>query len=177
MNVEVAGRLLAAQAADRQHDVGLVQGAVDQDRLARLVGGQIGQLRAVVGIVDRQRDPLAQRGRQQPPRIAAAGVAVGLAFEHRDSVGIDAGFDQRIDHGGRDFGHLGQAAVEGHHHPITGRRALCEGGIVDRLAERGGRGRAKIGQRLTSRHAQLQRRAVGELQPHARIVPVTQNGH
>jgi len=93
VNVEVAGRMLAAEATHGQHDVGLVQGAVDQNRLAGLVGRQIGELPAVVRIVDRQRNPLAQRGRHQPSRIAAVGIAAGLAFEHRDSVGIDARID------------------------------------------------------------------------------------
>ena len=153
VNVEVAGRLFAAEAAHRQDDVGLVQGAVDQNRLAQPVGGQVGKLAAIIGVVGRQRYPLPQGGREQLAGIATAGAAAGLAFEHRDSVGIDTGFDQCVDHRRGDCGLLGEAAIEGDHHPITGRRALCEGGIVDWLAECGDGGRRKIGQRLPPRHA------------------------
>ena len=60
-----------SQTTDGQDQIGVVQCAMDQNRLARLVGRQIGEPRAIGRIVGRQRDPLADRLGEQSAGIAA----------------------------------------------------------------------------------------------------------
>ena len=51
MDAEIARRPLALHATDRQHDVGIGQEAIQEDRLAAFGGRQIGQIPSIGRIV------------------------------------------------------------------------------------------------------------------------------
>ena len=112
MDAEITGRMFALHAADRQHDVGIGQEAIQEDRLAAFGGGQVGQIPPIGRIVGQKADPLPPAGpaRNQVRRgLSMPVVTSGLVLQDRDSIGCDAGDHQRLHDGGRNLGNLRQS--------------------------------------------------------------------
>ena len=164
VDAEIAGDFLGAEASHGKHHVGVVQCPMDEDRFARLIGSEIGQLPAVVRVMDQMRDSLAELGGDQPAGIAASHVEIGRSLQHGDAIGIQARIHQGADDGRRDLRHLGHAVIEGQHDPVGRRDALGQFRIVDRFRQRGPHGGVKIDERLVVRRANLDGRdSAGEL--------------
>ena len=185
MDAEIACRMFALHATDRQHDVGIGQEAIQEDWLAAFGGRQIGQVPPIGRIVGQKADPLRRRNRNQPqgifmPRTRAQPLpaCVGFAPQDRDSIGIDAGRHQGLDDGRRNLGNLRQPGIQDHDDAITRRGRLGQRGIFQRLLQRSGNRDGWIGQRHSlGRAALFQRHSRGKLQGDRRIGPITQNGH
>lgn len=178
VDAEIAGGVSVAEAADGDDDVGFVEGSADEDGLAGVVGGQIGEAFAVVGVVDDSGDALAEGDGEEATGIANAGIAVGLGLEDGDAVGIDAGGDEDADGGGGNLNGLWQSAVEGDDDAVAGSHALGQGGIVEGIFECLGSRGGEIGQRLTTGQGEFGRGGVvGRIEFDGQVVPVAQKGH
>ena len=157
---------LVLQATDRQHQVGIGQQAVQEDRLPVAhwrpgrpgPGGWPGRGSAAASAGPRTPSSRRQGSPRRRPRQPWSAA-------RRCRPARTPAADQGVDHRGRDLGRPRQSLPQRHDDPVARSRALPQGRIVQRLLQGRGHSRRQIRQRRPLRlAAQVRSRAVGRFE-------------